>query len=76
VRGVQDAIGVRSYGTPTVPPLVCPHCAEPFETYPDPGGGEDQDYVEDCAVCCRPVRLHARYDDESGEYLVSISAEP
>jgi hypothetical protein len=55
--------------------LVCPHCAEPLETYPDPGGGEDQDYVEDCAVCCRPVRLHAHYDEEAGEYRVDVSAE-
>ena len=55
--------------------LVCPHCAEPLETYPDPGGGEDQDYVEDCAVCCRPVRLQARYDEDAGEFRIEVSGE-
>lgn len=56
--------------------LRCPHCGEPLETFPDPGGGADQQYVEDCAVCCRPLRLHARYDPETGEYGVEVFAEP
>jgi len=56
--------------------LSCPHCGEPLETFPDPGGGEDQDYVEDCAVCCRPIRFHARYDEEQGEFGIELSAEP
>jgi len=55
--------------------LVCPHCGEPLETYPDPGGGEEQDYVEDCAVCCRPIRFLAVYDEDLGEFRVETSAE-
>ena len=56
--------------------LVCPHCGEPLETYPDPGGGSAQDYVEDCAVCCRPIRFVATYDEDLGEYRVEASGEP
>jgi hypothetical protein len=56
--------------------LTCPHCGEPLETFPDPGGGEDQDYVEDCAVCCRPIRFRARYDEDAGEFGIELSAEP
>jgi len=56
--------------------LLCPHCGELLETYPDPGGGEAQDYVEDCAVCCRPLRLRARYDETDGDFKVEVSAEP
>jgi hypothetical protein len=55
--------------------LTCPHCGEPLETYVDPGGGESQDYVEDCAVCCRPIRFVARQDFETGEYAVDVYAE-
>ena len=53
----------------------CPWCAELFEVFPDPGGGESQDYVEDCAVCCRPVRIRAIYSQDSGEYRIELRAE-
>jgi hypothetical protein len=53
---------------------LCPHCGEPLETYVDPGGGGRQDYVEDCAVCCRPIRFVAVLGDD-GEYSVEVSAE-
>jgi hypothetical protein len=56
--------------------LTCPHCGEPLETYPDPGGGAQQDYVEDCAVCCRPIRFNAVYAEEDGDFRVSVSPEP
>lgn len=55
--------------------LLCPHCGEPIDTYPDPGGGDDQSYIEDCSVCCRPILFHAQLDEETGEYAVSVSAE-
>jgi hypothetical protein len=53
----------------------CPWCGELFEVFPDPGGGESQDYVEDCAVCCRPVRIRAVYSEDSGEYQIEVRAE-
>jgi hypothetical protein len=55
--------------------LQCPHCGEPIDTYPDPGGGEDQSYIEDCSVCCRPISFRARLDEDTGEYAVTVSAE-
>jgi len=55
--------------------LTCPHCGEPLETYVDPGGGERQEYVEDCAVCCRPIRFVAVQDFDTGEYGVDVYAE-
>jgi hypothetical protein len=42
--------------------VYCPHCGEPLESYVDPGGGERQEYVEDCAVCCRPIRFVAVFE--------------
>lgn len=55
--------------------LTCPHCGEPLETFVDPGGGARQDYVEDCAVCCRPIRFVAVQDLDSGDFGVEVYAE-
>ncbi|HSG49664.1 MAG TPA: CPXCG motif-containing cysteine-rich protein [Longimicrobiales bacterium] len=55
----------------------CPYCGEPSELLLDPGGGESQEYVEDCPVCCRPwtvrvewlegqARVDLQTEDESG----------
>lgn len=40
----------------------CPYCGEPSEVAVDPGGGDVQEYVEDCPVCCRPWRVTVTYD--------------
>jgi len=56
--------------------LCCPYCGEPLETYVDPGGGSRQSYIEDCAVCCRPIRFEAWLDEDADEYRVSASREP
>ncbi|HET6546294.1 MAG TPA: CPXCG motif-containing cysteine-rich protein [Rhodanobacteraceae bacterium] len=34
--------------------LSCPYCGETFETSVDVSAGS-QRYIEDCAVCCRPI---------------------
>jgi hypothetical protein len=38
--------------------VVCPWCAEPVTIALDPGGGAEQEYVEDCQVCCQPWQVH------------------
>jgi hypothetical protein len=42
--------------------VLCPYCGEGVEVELDPGSGSVQEYVEDCAVCCRPWRVQVRYD--------------
>jgi Cysteine-rich CPXCG len=39
----------------------CPYCGEAVETTLDLSAG-DQQYIEDCAVCCRPVLFDLRTD--------------
>lgn len=39
----------------------CPYCGEPIELLADDSAGA-QDYVEDCAVCCRPIRVRLDVD--------------
>jgi hypothetical protein len=49
----------------------CPYCGEPATIWVDPGGGEEQVYVEDCSVCCRPWQVRA-WLGEDGTAHVSI----
>jgi hypothetical protein len=44
--------------------LCCPYCGEPVEILIDETGGERQDYVEDCPVCCRPWEVVVLKDRE------------
>jgi hypothetical protein len=54
---------------------LCPHCAQEVDTAPDPGGGEQQEYVEDCPVCCRPNVIHASFSPEDDAYVVYAEPE-
>lgn len=36
--------------------LHCPYCGERIALLVDDSAGE-QDYVEDCPVCCRPIAV-------------------
>jgi hypothetical protein len=54
---------------------ACPSCFEAVDTFPDPGGGEDQTYVEDCSLCCRPNVLHVRWDEGDGSWSIEASRE-
>jgi len=41
----------------------CPFCGEPIELLVD-CSVEEQEYVEDCEVCCRPMTVVATIVDE------------
>lgn len=49
----------------------CPYCGEPVDLFVDPGGGTEQDLIEDCSVCCQPMRVRVAYEEETGEYRVT-----
>jgi hypothetical protein len=51
--------------------VTCPYCGEPVEITLDPGSGGDQDYVEDCEVCCQAWRVSVTYDS-AGSAKVAI----
>lgn len=42
--------------------VYCPYCGERLELLVDPSGG-DQNYTEDCQVCCQPMVVRVAYDD-------------
>lgn len=53
--------------------VCCPFCGEVNEIVLDPGSGSEQEYVEDCQVCCRPWWLTVRYlSDGSADITVQL----
>lgn len=46
---------------------VCPECGEQIVIPIDPSGGETQEYVEDCPVCCHPCLIHVELDTDGGD---------
>jgi hypothetical protein len=45
--------------------IQCPYCWESFSILVDPSEGEDQSFVYDCEVCCRPIDVHVRIEGEN-----------
>lgn len=35
--------------------IQCPYCWETFILLVDPSEGDEQNFVYDCEVCCRPI---------------------
>lgn len=44
--------------------IQCPHCGEMMSVPIDPSQGEEQEFIEDCAVCCRPISIRISLADE------------
>ncbi|MCL6713602.1 CPXCG motif-containing cysteine-rich protein [Pseudoxanthomonas sp. z9] len=53
--------------------IACPYCGEMITLFVDDSAGE-QDYVEDCQVCCRPIEIRVRVD-EDGVPAVSVQRQ-
>lgn len=53
--------------------VYCPHCGEANEVALDPGSGDEQEYVEDCQVCCHPWLMYVRYARD-GSAVVEVYA--
>jgi transposase-like protein len=47
--------------------IHCPYCGETYASVVDASAGS-QRYVEDCAVCCRPIEITLQVGDD-GELL-------
>ena len=49
--------------------IQCPYCGEMIWIEVDPSGSDNQEYIEDCQVCCKPISLRIQRDEE-GEFQV------
>lgn len=55
--------------------IMCPYCGESFTVVIDCSVSEQQ-YIEDCEVCCRPIEFHVTmHDDENYELSVHTENE-
>lgn len=52
----------------------CAWCFEMNEIFVDLSAGGDQEYVEDCQVCCRPNTIHVHIDLDT--HQVTVENEP
>lgn len=53
---------------------VCDSCGEDVVIPVDVSGGNRQDFVEDCPVCCNPNVIHLDVDPD-GEVWIRAEAE-
>ena len=53
--------------------VACPYCGETIEVLID-CSVEQQTYIEDCQVCCRPIGFDVSVDSE-GDFFVMVSHE-
>ncbi len=53
---------------------VCDACGEEIVIPLDRSGGQEQEYVEDCPVCCRANVIHVDFH-EDGDATVRAWAE-
>ena len=44
--------------------LICPYCGEMFTVLVDCSMSE-QNYIEDCQVCCQPIVLDVAVEDDA-----------
>jgi transcription elongation factor Elf1 len=51
--------------------ISCPYCGESIEILIDDSVNE-QDYYEDCSVCCRPIRIQLKADFEGGCQVTTL----
>jgi transcription elongation factor Elf1 len=45
--------------------FVCPYCGEEISMLLDVSLSGRQTYIEDCEVCCNPIQISYRVEDES-----------
>ncbi|MGE4365871.1 CPXCG motif-containing cysteine-rich protein [Thermomonas sp.] len=53
--------------------VACPYCGEPVTLMLDASAGA-QHYIEDCAVCCRPITVVVEVEDD-GALALSVYSQ-
>jgi hypothetical protein len=52
----------------------CPYCGESFTTLVDLSVG-DQEYIEDCQICCRPIVFNIEIDNITDDARIRLRTE-
>lgn len=54
--------------------ITCPYCGENYATQIDLSAGS-QRYIEDCAVCCKPIEVNLRVSADGALLDISTSTD-
>jgi len=54
--------------------VQCPYCWESIDVTID-NCGENQQYIEDCQVCCRPINFEIIIENETQQVQINVYAE-
>ena len=52
----------------------CPYCWEKISVLLDPSVS-DQQYIEDCGICCRPIEIRAVFQSQENLIFEAIDIE-
>lgn len=52
----------------------CPCCGARFIALVDPSDGGSE-YIQDCEICCRPLRFNAGVDPLTGAIALTVAPE-
>ena len=55
--------------------VSCPYCGERVEISLDPGSGPQQQYVEDCQVCCQPWQVFVSYEPDGSANVTVLALD-
>jgi hypothetical protein len=72
-EALENAFPVGDGTADTSATVACPYCGQAVEIALDPGSGTNQEYVEDCEVCCRPWNVSVSYQAD-GSASVDVEA--
>jgi len=50
-------------------PFLCPYCSQRNTLWIDVTGGDFQELVVDCEVCCAPIIARVSLDDDRIDYV-------
>ncbi len=53
--------------------IACPYCGE-WQTLLLDGSEPEQEYIEDCQICCRPITIKTQLDAD-GRLHVHVQTE-
>ncbi|MFP3853494.1 MAG: CPXCG motif-containing cysteine-rich protein [Anaerolineales bacterium] len=54
--------------------ISCPHCGELNDLELDRSGGDRQEFIEDCWVCCRPIQYSVTFATGEGPRVNAAKA--
>ncbi|KHD87915.1 MAG: hypothetical protein OM95_11620 [Bdellovibrio sp. ArHS] len=52
--------------------IQCPYCREKFSIQVFREEGEDQEFIWDCEICCRPIDIQAHWDADHERFRLRV----